>query len=323
MKKILAAGIGIGLIVLTGVAGAGVVTSLPGGTVVPMPGMNYFGPGPQVFEGIQWTSTNSVTYGGSLFGYVGIYGFGSNGYWSSLLGPMAGLNSGSGVAPVIDTMTFEFSVPVSGVGGFMNYDPNYGNPVISVYDSGHNLIESHTLNFSTNGSPNQGFFYGFLEGSAVIKYFTLSNSFIGIANLTVTTPATTTALVPKYSCLGFENPMGQGPVTVKNNRVLPLKVQLIDQYGALIIDTDVASPPVLQVTGKDSGGSNADLTDQGLSAGQGTGTKQFVFSYDGKWQFNLMTKNYSTPGTYTISILTGDSSEYAIEPSCTATFMIE
>jgi hypothetical protein len=318
MKKILAAGIGIGLIVLTGVAGAGVVTSLPGGTVVPMPGMNYFGPGPQVFDGIQWTSTNSGTYGGSLFGYVGIYGFGSNGYWSSLLGPMAGLNSALGVASVIDTMTFEFSVPVSGVGGFMNYDPYYGNPVISVYDSGHNLIESHTLNFITNGS-NQGFFYGFLEGSAVIKYFTLSNSFIGIANLTVTT----TAPVPIYSCLGFENTMGKGPVTVKNNRVLPLKVQLIDQYGALIIDTDVASPPVLQVTGKDSGGSNADLTNQGLIAGQGTETKQFVFSYDGKWQFNLMTKNYSTPGTYTISILTGDSSEYAIDPSCTAIFMIE
>jgi hypothetical protein len=317
MKKILAAGIGIGLIVLTGVAGAGVVTSLPGGTVVPMPVINYFGPGPQVFDGIQWTSTNSYTYGGSLFGYVGIYGFGSNGYWSSLLGPMAGLNSALGVSSVIDTMTFEFSVPVSGVGGFMNYDPNYGYPVISVYDSGHNLIESHTLNFSTNGS-NQGFFYGFLEGSAVIKYFTLSNSFIGIANLTVTT----TAPVPIYSCLGFENTR-QGPVTVKNNRVLPLKVQLIDQYGALIIDTDVASPPVLQVTGKDSGGSNADLTNQGLFAGQGTETKQFVFSYDGKWQFNLMTKNYSEPGTYTISILTGDSSEYAIEPSCTAIFMIE
>jgi hypothetical protein len=324
MKKILAAGIGIGLIVLTGVAGAGVVTSLPGGTVVPMPGVNYFGPGPRVFDGIQWTSTNSVTYGGSLFGYVSVYGFGSNGYWSGLLGPMAGLNSASGVASVIDMMTFEFPVPVSGVGGFMNYDPFYGNPVISVYDSGHNLIESHTLNFSTSSyPPNQGFFYGFLEGSAVIKYFTLSNSFIGLANLTVTTTATTTASVPKYSCLGFENPMGQGPVTVKNNRVLPLKVQLIDQYEALIIDTDVASPPVLQVTGKDSGGSNVDLTNQGLFAGQGTETKQFVFSYDGKWQFNLMTKNYSNPGTYTISILTGDSSEYVIEPSCTAIFMIE
>jgi hypothetical protein len=317
MKKILAAGIGISLIVLTGVAGAGVVTSLPGGMLVPMPAVNYIGPGPQVFEGIQWTSTNFDT--GSVFGYTGFYGFGSNGTWEGILGPMAGLNSASGVASVIDTMTFEFSMPVSGVGGFMNYDPNYGIPVISVYDSGHNLIESHTLNFSTNGAPNAGFFFGFLEGSAIIKYFTLSDSFIGIANLTVTTTAT----VPNYSCLGFENPMGQGPVTVKNNRVLPLKAHLIDQYGSLIIDTDVASPPVLQVMGKDSGGSNTDLTNQGLFAGQGTGKKQFVFTADGKWQFNLMTKNYSKPGTYTISILTGNSSEYVINPSCTATFVIE
>src|SRR5512140_2077601 len=115
MKKILAAGIGIGLIVLTGVAGAGVVTSLPGGTVVPMPAVNYFGPGPQVFGGIQWTSTNSNTYGGSVFGYAGPYGFGSNGDWGGVLGTMAGLNSSSSVASVIDTMTVEFSLPVFGV----------------------------------------------------------------------------------------------------------------------------------------------------------------------------------------------------------------
>ncbi|MFA6147724.1 MAG: hypothetical protein WC899_05900 [bacterium] len=325
MKKILAAGIGIGLIVLTGVAGAGVVTSLPGGTVVPFPGVDYIGPGPQVFDGIQWTSTNSDTYGGSAFGYTGFYGFGSNGTWEGVLGPMTGLNSALGVASVIDTMTFEFSTPVSGVGGFMNYDPNYGSPVISVYDSGHNLIESHTLNFSTNSAPNQGFFYGFLEGSAVIKYFTLSNSFISIVNLTITTETTETATpsVPKYSCLGFENPMGHGPVTVKKDRVLPLKAQLIDQYGDMIIDTDIASPPVIQVTGMDSGGSNADLTHQELFAGKGTGKKQFVFTADGKWQFNLKTKNYSKPGTYTISILSGNSSEYVIEPSCSAVIVID
>jgi len=319
MKKILITGIGISLIVLTGVAGAEVVTSLPGGTVVPMPSVDYIGPGPQVFDGIQWTSTNFDKYVGSVFGYTGYYIFGTNGYWNGVLGPMAGLNSAFGVPSGIDTMTFEFSIPVSGVGGFMNYFPGYGNPVISVYDSGHNLIESHTLNFSTNGALNAGSFYGFLEGSPVIKYFTLSNSFIGIVNLTVTT----TASVPKYSCLGFENPMGKGPVTVKKNRVLPLKAQLIDQYGDLIIDTDVASPPVLQVTGKDSGGSNIDLTNEGLFAGQGTVKKQFDFTVEGRWQFNLMTKNYSDPGTYTISILTGNSSEYVIEPSCRAIFMIE
>ena len=321
MKKFLITGIGISIIVLAAVAGAEVVTSLPGGTVVPIPGDDYYGPGPQVFGGIQWTSSNPDTSmsGASLFGYTELYGFGSNGTWTGALGPMAGLNSALGVVSVIHTMTFEFSTPVSGVGGFMNYVPGYGNPVISVYDSGHNLIESHTLNFSTNGALNAGFFYGFLEGSPVIRYFTLSNSYIGIVNLTVTT----TASVPKYSCLGFENPMGQDPVTVKKNRVLPLKAQLIDQYGDMIIDTDIASPPVLQVMGRDSGGSNIDLTNQGLFAGQGTETKQFDFTVEGKWNFNLMTKNYSNPGTYTISILTGDSSEYVIEPSCRAIFVIE
>ena len=74
-------------------ASATVVTSIPGGTVVPMPALNYFGPGPQVFgPGITWTSTNAVNQGGSVFGYTGGYGFSGNGFWDGSLGPMAGLN---------------------------------------------------------------------------------------------------------------------------------------------------------------------------------------------------------------------------------------
>ena len=66
-----------------------------------------------------------------------------------------------------------------------------------------------------------------------------------------------------------------------------------------------------------------DVTSESLPAGQGTEGNQFVFTSEGKWQFNLKTTNYSALGTYTISIITGNSSEYIINPSCTATFVIE
>ena len=121
--KLLATVVVLAFLVLAIPASAGVVTSLPGGTVVPMPANNYFGAGPQTFDGITWTSTNAAKQGGSVFGYSGGYGFGGNGTWDGSLGPMAGLNDSTDVYSVTDTMTFTLSSPVSGIGGFLNYVP--------------------------------------------------------------------------------------------------------------------------------------------------------------------------------------------------------
>ena len=81
-------------------------------------------------------------------------------------------------------MTFAFATPVTGVGGFTNYAPGYGTPVIAAYDSTRTLLETTTLSFLTGGGDNSGMFYGFLENTPQIKYFTLSGAYIGIANLT-------------------------------------------------------------------------------------------------------------------------------------------
>lgn len=165
---------------------AAVVTSLPGGTVHSMPNAGYQGPGPQTFDGITWSSTNANNQGGSDFGYTGGYGFGANGYWDGTLGPMAGLNDARYFHDVTDTMTFAFGTPVSGVGGFLNYFPYSGNPTtIAVYDSSMTLIESYDLTF-TGGNVNDGSFYGFQENSASISYFTLTDNYIGITDLTTT-----------------------------------------------------------------------------------------------------------------------------------------
>jgi len=159
------------------------VTSIPGGTVVSMPVVNYEGLGPQSFgPGITWSSTSPDILLGSVFGWTTGYGYGSNGYWDSTLGPMAGLNYFD-----TRTMTFAFSTPVNGVGGFINYDRDPSNTPtkIAVYDAGMNLIESETLTIVTDGSPDSGEFHGFLETSPKISYFTLSNNAVGITKLTI------------------------------------------------------------------------------------------------------------------------------------------
>lgn len=127
-----------------------------------------------------------------------------------------------------------------------------------------------------------------------------------------------------FSCIGFEPPMDNSSVIVKKHRALPLKAQLFDAQSFPITDADIVVPPVVQVL-FDSGtnGDPVDVTDDAFPAGQGTDGNQFVFTEEGKWQFNLKTKNYTAPGAYTITIQSGDETEYLIDPICTAIFVIE
>ena len=158
---------------------AGVVTSLPGGTVLPMPAIDYEGAGPQVMApGVTWSSAS----GGSVYGWADGYGFGGNGFWSGT--PMMGTND------TVSTMTVSFASPVAGVGAFLNYVEGM-NASIAVYDSSNNLIESMNLTFSTGGGDNTGMFYGFSESSANIAYFTMTGGYIGAADLTYTGQAAT------------------------------------------------------------------------------------------------------------------------------------
>ncbi len=174
------------LLILAVPASAGLVTSIPGGTVYPLPSVNYFGASPQtVAAGITWSSTNAGNQGGSVFGYTGGYGFGGNGTWSGALGPMAGLNDSFDAYGVTHSMTFAFDSPVFGVGGFLNYVPGGTLPTISAWDSSNHLIESAILSFSTGGGNDLGQFFGFWESTANISYFTLADSYIGLVNLTV------------------------------------------------------------------------------------------------------------------------------------------
>lgn len=167
---------------------AGLITSsgqLVDGTPEPQPIVQYFGPGPETFaDGITWSSTNSSNQGGSVYGYTGDYGFVDNGYWNGI--NMIGLNDSFDAWGVTDTMTFTFTDPVYGVGGFINYVPNGSTATtIAAYDSADNLIESYDLVFTTDGGLNEGQFLGFQDGTADISSFTLTDNYISIADLTV------------------------------------------------------------------------------------------------------------------------------------------
>ena len=130
---------------------------------------------------------------------------------------------------------------------------------------------------------------------------------------------------PAISSGGFQSPMDKGPVTVKKNRVLPLKAEFLDENGIPVTDLDVTAPPVLQVI-YDSGNPATDpidVTKDALSAGHGTDGNQFEYdSSSGRWKFNLMTKNYTAIGTYIISMVAGSECEYIIESVPTATFVL-
>ena len=141
--------------------------------------------------------------------------------------------------------------------------------------------------------------------------------------------------ITELSCEGFETPMNNGPVKVRKNKggrelppdapstlVLPLKAELSDSDG-FITDADIAARPVLQVRFDSGGGVANDVTADALPAGVVTKGNQFAFTNDGKWGFNLGTWNYTAPGTYTISVASGDETEYLINPTCTATFVVE
>jgi hypothetical protein len=127
---------------------------------------------------------------------------------------------------------------------------------------------------------------------------------------------------PAYACVGFEPPLADGPITVKGKRALPIKAEVLDEDGAALTDADLSAAPVVQVTYQSGiGATPEDVSDQTLWVGQGTIGNAFVFS-GSKWKFNLKTGNYTAPGTYTITMVSGDEAEYRVDPTCEAQFVV-
>ncbi len=154
-------------------AAAVVVTSLPGGTELPIPPLNQFTAGPVNFgPGVTYSSSNSR----SVFGWQSDYGFISNGFWSGQ--SMIGLNSPGG------TFVLDFAAPISGFLGELNWTVGQGgNASIQIFNSANVLLEELILENGANVvAPG---FYGFSRESADIASVRFNNEFIGVRNISV------------------------------------------------------------------------------------------------------------------------------------------
>ncbi len=124
--------------------------------------------------------------------------------------------------------------------------------------------------------------------------------------------------LPKLACVGFEPPMAGGPVTVKKDRALPLKIELHNDLGMSIADWDIPAPPVIQIVYTPSAGAAQDVTHDSIAVGHGTEGNHFEFT-GSRWQYNLRTDGFSGVGTYTITVVPGG--DYFVDPTCTASFV--
>lgn len=175
------------LMLFTGSAGAALVTSLPGGNVIPLAVINEYGNGPVVIvPGITWSAFDNYAEAGS----TGHHGLGVNGYWEGPV-PFYGLEVGDGTSRI--SMTWAFDAPVSGVGGVINYAPGAGDlaitSVIQVLDSAFNILEYYDLTISapisTPGAINAGVFLGIDRSGDDISYFRVWNDALVLRDLTV------------------------------------------------------------------------------------------------------------------------------------------
>lgn len=128
------------------------------------------------------------------------------------------------------------------------------------------------------------------------------------------------------SCTGFGAPF-EGPITInkKAKGTIPVKIQLTDANGYNVSDVDINTAPVINVlfNGFVYGDSTTD--DAALeSVGSSNDGNQFSYNNDiESWEFRLSTKQFSGPGTYSVSVRSGDSGEYTVSATggqCVQTF---
>lgn len=128
---------------------------------------------------------------------------------------------------------------------------------------------------------------------------------------------------PIYSCIGdmFEPPFSQS-ISLKNKvkKAIPVKMSLVGANGNLIAETDISSPPVINVFYRPGVGidnnNDSDLVPSGLS----DDGNEFRFEYP-YWVLNLATKQFSSAGTYEVTAVPGDESYLIDASSCAGEFV--
>jgi len=101
-------------------------------------------------------------------------------------------------------------------------------------------------------------------------------------------------------------------------------MQLKDANGNIVTDQTIAggAAPVVNVTYSGVLGTGIDETALLDPIGQSSAGNSFVYDPTTQtWQFNLSSAMFSATGTYTVTVVTGDGTQYSISPTCSGTFV--
>jgi hypothetical protein len=123
---------------------------------------------------------------------------------------------------------------------------------------------------------------------------------------------------PAYSCEGFKGPLAKGPVAIKNKRLSWLRATLRDEGGTRLRRNDLVAAPVLEVT-FDAATEAAAAAHAGHWPGIGSDGTAFV-AVGNQWHLLLTLKDLADPGSYTVRMVSGDPSEYRLDPTCEGVF---
>jgi hypothetical protein len=203
-------------------------------------------------------------------------------------------------------VAFYAELDAGGQGIYIGADP-IGDAVITTTD----MLDGQTVvrTLMTKGSLN--------NAGQIAFQADLSD---GTSGIYLATPI---QLSPVHSCIGdsFEPPFTE-IVTIKKKvkKAIPVKMSLVDADGNLITESDVTSPPVVNVSYTPGAGADysndIDLVPPGL-ADDGN---EFRFDYP-YWVINLATKQFTSAGTYEVTAVSGDDSYIIDENSCSGIFI--
>ena len=145
----------------------------------------------------------------------------------------------------------------------------------------------------------------------------LSTSAFAVLLVIVIGPVQAQDTLPSnISCIGFDYPMSE-PIAVPVNKrrmALPLRATLRDASNEIVIDSDLGLPPVVQVM-YDSGVQGEIPVDQtDLLEWQDESISEdnyFVYMPESQeWHLSISARPYISIGTYTITMESGDETEY-------------
>lgn len=129
--------------------------------------------------------------------------------------------------------------------------------------------------------------------------------------------------VPQLACTGPSSPFDK-PLILKNksNPTIPVKIVLKDSNGSVMTDLDITSPPRISVIFNSTElPSDSIEVDDVVSTGKANADNLFRFDLlSEEWIYNLGTKQFPAPGTYTVKVLSGDETKYTFNGNCTQTF---